>query len=62
AKYHDPIAVGLGATLGLWTAALLAITAGRTLLRYISLNLLHRVGAVIFVGFAIVSIVSAARG
>lgn len=62
AKYHDPFAVGIGAVLGLWTAALLAITAGRTLLRYVSVNLLHRIGAVIFVGFAIFSIVSAIRG
>ena len=62
AKYHDPIAVGIGATLGLWTAALLAITAGRTLLRYISVTLLHRIGAVVFLGFAIFSVVSAIRG
>jgi Ca2+/H+ antiporter, TMEM165/GDT1 family len=62
AKYHNPLAVGIGATLGLWTAALLAITAGRTLLRYMSVRLLHRVGAVVFLGFAIFSIVAAARG
>jgi Ca2+/H+ antiporter, TMEM165/GDT1 family len=62
AKYHDPIAVGVGATLGLWAAALLAITLGQTLLRWISVTLLHRVGAVIFLGFAIYSIVSAVRG
>jgi Ca2+/H+ antiporter, TMEM165/GDT1 family len=62
AKYHNPLAVGIGATLGLWTAALLAITAGRTLLRYMSVRLLHRVGAVVFLGFAIFSIVAAVRG
>jgi putative Ca2+/H+ antiporter (TMEM165/GDT1 family) len=62
AKYQHPIAVGIGATLGLWTAALLAITAGRTLLRYISVTLLHRIGAAVFLGFAIFSVVSAIRG
>lgn len=61
AKYHNPIAVGIGATLGLWTAALLAITAGRNLLRIISVQLLHRAGAVIFLGFATYSIVQAIR-
>lgn len=38
------------AVLGLWAAALLAITAGRSLLRVISVTLLHLIGAVIFFG------------
>jgi putative Ca2+/H+ antiporter (TMEM165/GDT1 family) len=59
AKYHNPLAVGIGAVLGLWAAALLAITAGRTLLRYISVTLLHRIGALIFLGFAVYSFVQA---
>jgi putative Ca2+/H+ antiporter (TMEM165/GDT1 family) len=62
AKYHNPLAVGIGAVLGLWTAALLAITAGRSLLRVISVTVLHRIGAVIFIGFAIYSLVQAIRG
>lgn len=61
AKYHDPLAVGVGATLGLWTAALLAITAGRTLLKYLSVVLLHRIGAAIFTALAIYSLVEAIR-
>jgi putative Ca2+/H+ antiporter (TMEM165/GDT1 family) len=61
AKYHDPLAVGIGAVLGLWAAALLAITLGKSLLRYISVTLLHRVGAVIFLGFAVFSFVKAFR-
>jgi putative Ca2+/H+ antiporter (TMEM165/GDT1 family) len=61
AKYDDPVAVGVGAVLGLWSAALLAITVGKTLLRYISVTLLHRVGAVIFLGFAAVSLAEAFR-
>jgi putative Ca2+/H+ antiporter (TMEM165/GDT1 family) len=62
AKYDNPVAVGIGAVLGLWTAALLAITAGRSLLKIISVTLLHRIGAVIFFGFAIYSFVEAIRG
>lgn len=53
AKYHDPIAVGIGSLLGLWTAALLAVTLGQTLLRFISIKWLHRTGAAILLGFAI---------
>ena len=62
AKYHDPVAVGIGAVLGLWAAALLAITVGQTLLRYLSVTLLHRIGAVVFLGFAGYSVVAAVRG
>jgi putative Ca2+/H+ antiporter (TMEM165/GDT1 family) len=61
AKYDNPLAVGIGATLGLWAAALLAITAGRSLLRVLSVTLLHRIGAVIFFGFAVYSVVEALR-
>lgn len=59
AKYHNPLAVGIGATLGLWAAALLAITAGRSLLRVLSVQLLHRVGAVVFAVLAVYSAVEA---
>jgi putative Ca2+/H+ antiporter (TMEM165/GDT1 family) len=61
AKYHDPLAVGLGATLGLWAAALIAITAGRSLLKVLSVRLLHRIGAVIFAALAVYSLVQAIR-
>jgi Ca2+/H+ antiporter, TMEM165/GDT1 family len=56
ARYDDPLAVAIGATLGLWTAALLAITAGRALLRYISVALLQRLGALILLGFTAYSV------
>jgi Ca2+/H+ antiporter, TMEM165/GDT1 family len=52
AKYGQPFAVGIGAVLGLWIAAFLAISAGRTLVRYVSMGLLQRTGAVILAGFA----------
>lgn len=47
AKYDDPLSVGVGAVLGLWAAALLAITLGQTLLRWISVALLQRIGAIV---------------
>jgi putative Ca2+/H+ antiporter (TMEM165/GDT1 family) len=61
AKYHNPLAVGIGATLGLWTAALIAITAGRSLLKVLSVRMLHRIGAVIFAALAAYSVVEAIR-
>jgi putative Ca2+/H+ antiporter (TMEM165/GDT1 family) len=33
ARYHDPVAVGIGSVLGLWLVAALAITGGQGLLR-----------------------------
>jgi putative Ca2+/H+ antiporter (TMEM165/GDT1 family) len=62
ARYHQPVVVGVGATLGLWCAALIAITAGRSLLRVVSVTLLHRVGAAIFCGLAAYTLVDAVRG
>jgi putative Ca2+/H+ antiporter (TMEM165/GDT1 family) len=61
ARYQQPIVVGIGATLGLWAAALIAITAGRTLLRVVSVTALHRVGAALFFGLAVYTLVEAAR-
>lgn len=60
AHYHDALSVAIGATLGLWTAAALAITAGRTLLRVISVKLLHRIGAAIFTALAVYALIDAA--
>jgi putative Ca2+/H+ antiporter (TMEM165/GDT1 family) len=62
ARYDQPLAVGVGATLGLWAAALLAITAGRTLLRVVSVTLLHRVGAAVFFALAAYTVVEGIRG
>jgi Ca2+/H+ antiporter, TMEM165/GDT1 family len=61
AKYHNPVAVGIGAVLGLWAAALLAITVGRSLLRLLSPRLLHAIGAVIFLILAAYSLIEAVR-
>src|SRR6201995_5913665 len=35
ARYHDPLSVGVGAVLGLWVVAGVAIVGGRSLLKVI---------------------------
>lgn len=62
AKYHDPLAVGLGAVLGLWAVGLLAILGGRTLLKMLPMVWITRVAAVVMTGLGIYSAVTAARG
>jgi putative Ca2+/H+ antiporter (TMEM165/GDT1 family) len=62
AKYHDPLSVGLGAVLGLWAVAALAITGGRSLLKVMPITVITRVAAVIMAVLATISIVAAIRG
>jgi putative Ca2+/H+ antiporter (TMEM165/GDT1 family) len=60
ARFHDPIAVGIGATLGLWTAAALAVVVGWRLLRMINLRWLTKIAAVIMLVLAGTSALAAA--
>lgn len=60
ARFHDPVAVGIGATLGLWTAAALAVVAGWRLLRMINVRWLTRIAAVIMLVLAGTSAFAAA--
>lgn len=62
AKYHNPLSVGVGATLGLWAVGLLAILGGKTLLRVLPIKWITRIAAVVMVALAIFSIVEAAGG
>lgn len=59
AKYHNPLSVGVGATLGLWAVAALAIIGGRGLLRVIPIIWITRVAAVVMVALAAASLVDA---
>ena len=59
ARFHDPIAVGIGATAGLWTAAALAVIVGWRLLRLIKLTWLTKAAAVIMLVLAGTSAVAA---
>lgn len=62
AKYHDPIAVGIGSVLGLWAVAGLAIVGGRNLLRVIPIRWISRVAAAVMGVMAAFSVVSAVFG
>ncbi len=60
ARYHDPIAVGIGATLALWVAAGLAIVVGWRLLKVIPVKWLTRGAAIIMLILAGTSAAAAA--
>lgn len=62
ARYHDPVAVGAGAVLGLWAVGGLAVIGGRQLLRVVPFRWITRVAAVVMAGLAAVSLVAAIRG
>lgn len=62
AKYHDPISVGVGAALGLWAVAGLAIVGGRGLLRVVPITVVTKVAATIMGVLAVISLVDAIRG
>jgi Ca2+/H+ antiporter, TMEM165/GDT1 family len=47
ARFEDPVAVFIGALGALLTVSALAVLAGRQLLRYVSLHVLHYVGAAV---------------
>jgi Ca2+/H+ antiporter, TMEM165/GDT1 family len=57
AKYDDPISVGIGAALGLMAVAAVAITAGSTLLRFVSISVVRRIAGVVLAVFAVVAAV-----
>jgi putative Ca2+/H+ antiporter (TMEM165/GDT1 family) len=62
AHYDAPLAVGIGATLGLWAVGLLAILGGKALLRVIPVHAIVRVACVAMAVLAAYSIISAVRG
>jgi Ca2+/H+ antiporter, TMEM165/GDT1 family len=62
AKYDDPIAVAIGATLGLWGVGLLAILGGKSLLNVMPIHLITRIAAVVMAVLSVVSMVHAIRG
>ena len=60
ARYHDPLAVGIGATLALWVAAGAAIVVGWRLLKVIPVKWLTRGAAIIMLILAGTSAAAAA--
>lgn len=61
ARYDAPLSVGIGAALGLMTAAGIAVTAGRLLLRVVPLFVVRRVAGVLLLLLAIATVVEALR-
>jgi putative Ca2+/H+ antiporter (TMEM165/GDT1 family) len=61
-KYHDHVSVFLGAWFALLTVSGLAVLAGRVLLRYMKLSLLHYIGAAVCLVLAVVTLVEVFSG
>jgi putative Ca2+/H+ antiporter (TMEM165/GDT1 family) len=59
ARYHDPIAVGLGAFLALSTVTAIGVVVGRTLTRFVRLSVIRRVGGGVCAVLAVVAAVEA---
>ncbi len=62
ARYHAPVAVAIGAVLGLWLVAGLAVTAGQKVLDYLSVTLVRRITGIVLSVFAVLSALNALRG
>ena len=60
ARFHDPISVGIGATLALWVAAAAAVTLGWRVLKLIPMHWLTRGAALVMVALAGTSAYAAA--
>jgi putative Ca2+/H+ antiporter (TMEM165/GDT1 family) len=60
ARFHDPVSVGVGATLALWVAAGIAVTVGWRLLKLIPMQWLTRGAAVVMLALAATSGLAAA--
>ena len=55
ARFHSPVEVGLGAMLGLWAGAVIAVFAGKALGNRVSPRTLRRIGGTLFLVFAAVT-------
>jgi Ca2+/H+ antiporter, TMEM165/GDT1 family len=62
ARFHDPLSVGIGATLALWVAAAIAVTLGWRVLKLVPMRWLTRGAAVVMVVLAGTSAYAAASG
>ena len=62
ARYEDPLSVGLGAGLALCTVSALAVTLGRSVLRWVPVLLVRRIAGVLLAIFAVISLIELIRG
>jgi len=62
ARLNEPVAVGIGAWLALVGVAMVAVVAGKVIVKRVPVRLVHRVAGLLFLSFAVVAVVSAVRG
>ncbi|WP_371678697.1 TMEM165/GDT1 family protein [Streptomyces sp. NBC_01276] len=62
ARYDNPVSVGLGAVLALWTVAGIGILGGRTLMKYVPLRLITKIAAAVMAALAVFSLYEAIAG
>ncbi|MFE1846612.1 TMEM165/GDT1 family protein [Streptomyces sp. NPDC059515] len=62
ARYDDPLSVGLGAVLALWSVAGLGILGGKALMKRVPLRLITRIAALLMLGLGVWSLWEAATG
>jgi Ca2+/H+ antiporter, TMEM165/GDT1 family len=62
ARYRDPVSVGIGAALALWSVSALALTVGRGLVQRVPTRLVRRLTGVVLAVLAVVTLVEAVRG
>jgi putative Ca2+/H+ antiporter (TMEM165/GDT1 family) len=61
ARYRDPVSVGVGAVLALWSVSALALTVGRGLVRRVPTRLVRRLTGVVLAVLAVATLVEAIR-
>jgi len=61
ARYGDPVSVGIGALLALWSVSALALTVGRGLVQRVPTRLVRRLTGVVLALLAVVTLVEAVR-
>lgn len=62
ARYDDPLSVGLGAVLALWTVAGLGIVGGKALMRKVPLRLITQIAALVMLALGLWSLWEAVAG
>lgn len=62
ARYDDPLSVGLGAVLALWSVAAIGIVGGKALMRRVPLKLITKVAALLMLGLGVWSLWEAIAG
>jgi putative Ca2+/H+ antiporter (TMEM165/GDT1 family) len=58
ARYRDPVAVFVGATVGFWIVSGLGVLSGKTITRIVPLAVVRRISGAALLGFGIYTLVS----